>query len=112
MLNEIDMERARSLVADVEKKASSLNLFYVIALFRGPMTHHIECRWGLFGSSTEADIFYRMLRDTYEEKIRVPFWINSNVSYLGMQDHGLLTGTVTDDEEFLEDLLREQREQM
>ena len=73
MLNEIDMERARSLVADVEKKASSLNLFYVIALFRGPMTHHIECRWGLFGSSTEADIFYRMLRDTYEEKIRVPF---------------------------------------
>ena len=53
-----------------------------------------------------------MLRDTYEEKIKVPFWINSNVSYLGMQDHGLLTGEVTDDEDFLEDLIREQREQM
>ncbi len=112
MLREEDMERARRLISEVEEKASSLNLFYAIVLFRGPMTHRIECRWGLFGNSTETEIFYRMLRDTYEEKIRVPFWINSNVSYLGMQDHGLLTGTTTDDEDFLEDLIREQREQM
>ena len=48
MLKEVDMERARMLIADVEEKASTVNLWYVIALFRGPMTHHIECRWGFY----------------------------------------------------------------
>lgn len=112
MLNNEEITRARALVGEVRDKALEVNLFYVVVLFRGPITHHIERRFGLFGSSTEASIFYQKLKNTYENAIGVPYWIESDVSYLGTQDHGLLTDTSTDDESFLEDLRNEQKEQM
>lgn len=112
MLNFEEMCRARELISEVKDKALEVEMHYVMVLFRGPITRHIERRWGLFESSTEADIFYKMLRDTFEDKIKVPYWIDSSVSWLGMQDHGLLTNSTTDDDSFMEDLMREQREQM
>lgn len=112
MLNNEEITRARELIGEVRNKALEVNLFYVVVLFRGPITRHIERRFGLFGSSTEANIFYQKLRNTYENVIGVPFWIESDVSYLGTQDHGFLTDTTTDDESFLKDLINEQKEQM
>lgn len=112
MLNEQELERARELLHEVENKALAVELYYTVCIFKAPITQHIERRYGLFDNVCEAENFYQMLRDTYEEKIKVPFWIDSNVSSLGMQDHGLLGETVTQNDDFLEDLIREQQEQM
>jgi hypothetical protein len=112
MLNYEELERVKTLLTEVESKSIKVELYYVVCLFRSPITRHIERRYGLFADPCEAQHFYKMLRETYEETIPTQFWIDSNVSFLGMQDHGLVGEKITQDDDFIEDLIREQGEQM
>lgn len=112
MIRNEDMIRVKTLLAEVEQKATEVKLYYVVCLFRSPVTKHIERRFGLFADCCEAEMFYKMLREVYEKKIPTKFLITSNVSFLSMQDHGLIGDTTTQDEVFIQDLIIEQQEQM
>ena len=89
MLSNTNIEKCRARIKEVSTKALETESYYVLCFWESPITNQIESRVGYFENGVEAEFYKNTLVKVYRDNLKLPYQIESNVSYIGTVYGGL-----------------------